>query len=380
VRSAYDADAAASLLGERRQSRHILVQVDEERTAEQALAVLLDLKVRLEAGESFAQLAQEYSEDPGSSADGGELGLVGKGVFDPEFERALWSLEPGKLSDPVLTEFGYHLIRLDEIDVAEYPSFENQQASIELRLRRDQAAGLFVERLRELDNLAFEQPDSLQGIAAELSLEAKTVTGVSRLQGEGVFANAALRDAVFSNDALDKGYNTAAVEITDNRAVVARVTAHHPPQAIPLAEVRDQIRMDIVSERARSVAEKSHQAALARVRAGESVTDVANDYRMRWQTFALSKRNHIDVPGSVLDAAFKLPRPAEGSKSVGESALDDGGNAVVTVTRVVDGDLAIMAESEIESMREFLDQLAGNLDFSAFVATIEQAASVSRGD
>ncbi|MFP6835015.1 MAG: SurA N-terminal domain-containing protein [Pseudomonadales bacterium] len=380
VRSAYDADAAASLLGDRRRSRHILVQVGEERTGEQAMAVLVALKVRLEAGESFAELAQEFSEDPGSSADGGELGLVGKGVFDPEFERALWSLELGGLSEPVLTDFGYHLIRLDEIETAQYPSFETQQASIEVRLRRDQAAGLFSDRVRELDNLAFELPDSLQGIAAELSLEAKAAAGVSRDQGEGVFANVELRDAIFSNDVFEKGYNTAAVKLSDNRAVVARVTAHYPPQSEPLADVRDDIRTEIISERARVAAEESHEAALARIQAGESVTVVANDFRMRWQTFALSKRNHIDVPGSVLDAAFKLPRPAAGTKSVGESALDDGGHAVVTVTRVVDGDLAIMAESEIENMREFLDELAGNLDFSAFVATLEQAASISRPD
>lgn len=378
VRAAYDVEAAASLLGDRRESRHILLQVSEDRTAEQARVVLLDLKDRIERGADFAKLAQEFSEDPGSAAVGGELGLVGKGVFDPEFERALWSLETGELSDPVRTEFGYHLIRLDEIEIAEYPSFENQRANIELRLRREQAAGLFIDRLRELDNLAFEQPDSLQGIVDELKLEPKTIPGVSRNHGEGVFANVAVRDAVFANDVLVRGYNTAAVDITDNRAVVARVTAHHVPQPIPIADVRDGIRAEIVAERARVVAQQSHEAALARIQAGESVSVVANDYHVRWQMFALANRNHADVPEPVLHAAFTLPRPTDRSKSVGESALDDGGHAVITVTRVVDGDLAIMAESEISSLRGFLDDRAGNLDFAAFVASIEHEASISR--
>jgi peptidyl-prolyl cis-trans isomerase D len=306
------------------------------------------------------------------------LGLVGKGVFAPEFEQALWSLAEGELSDPVRTEFGYHLIRLDGIEVSEYPAFEEQQANIELRLRRDQAAGLFVDRLRELDNLAFEQPDSLEGIATELNLEPATVAGVSRTQGEGIFANVAVRDAVFANDVINNGYNTAAIEMTDNRAVVARVTARHAPQPIPLDDVREDIRAELVAERARVVAEESHQAALARIQAGESVSVVADDYDVQWQTFALANRTGSELPAPVLEAAFTLPRPADGEKSVGSSALDDGGHAVITVTRVVDGDLSIMAESEIEGLRVSLDQRAGNLDFAAFYATLEREASISR--
>ena len=187
-----------------------------------------------------------------------------------------------------------------------------------------------------------------------------------------------MRDAVFSNDVLENGYNTPAVEITDNRAVVARVVARHAPQIIPLSDVRDDIREAIVAERARVEAKESHQAALARIQAGESVSVVANDYQMRWQTFALARRGQDDVPGPVLQAAFALPRPSEGSKIVGQSALDDGGHAVITVTRVVDGDLSLMAETEIESLRGGLIGRAGNLDFDALYATLERAASISR--
>jgi peptidyl-prolyl cis-trans isomerase D len=378
VRAAYEAEAAVSLLGDRRKSRHILLQVTEDRTAEQAEELLVDLRERLGRGADFAELAEEFSEDPGSAAAGGELGLVGKGVFDPEFERVLWTLNESEVSEPVRTEFGYHLIQLDEIEVSEYPPFEDQQAAIELQLRRDQAAGLFIDRLRELDNLAFERPDSLDGIATELDLEQRTVAGVSRSQGDGIFANVTVRDAVFTNDVLENGYNTAAVGMTDNRAVVARVTARHAAQAIPLADVIDDVRAEIVAERARVLAEESHQAAQVRIQAGESVSVVADDYGVQWQTHALAGRNRTDLPAPVLQAAFTLPRPATGAKSVGSTTLAEGGNAVLTVTRVVDGDLALMAETEIEELRGYLNERAGNLDFAAFYGTLERSASVSR--
>ena len=378
IRGAYEAEATASLMGDRRRSRHILLQVGDDRSAEEAEAELVGLKDRLSTGADFAELAQEFSEDPGSATGGGELGLVGKGVFDPEFERVLWSLQEGEVSDPVRTEFGYHLIELNEIEVAEYPPFEDQRADVELRLRRDQAAGLFIDRLRELDNLAFEQPNSLDGISQELGLAAQNTLGVSRNAGDGIFANVAVRDAVFAGDVIDKGFNTAAVEMTDNRAVVARVMKRHAPEPIPMSEVGDDIRAEIVAERARALAEESHLAALARVRAGESVSVVANDYSLRWEAFSLASRSQPDVPATVLEAAFALARPGDGAKSVGQSTLEAAGNAVITVTRIVDGDLALMAETEIESLRDGLNSRAGNLDFGAFYTTLESAASVSR--
>ncbi len=252
-----------------------------------------------------------------------------------------------------------------------------QRDAIELRLRREQAEELFLERLREFDNLAFEQPDSLEGIAAALALEPQSVAGVSRARGDGVFANAPLRDAVFTSDVLDSGYNTPAVSLTDNRAVVARVKARYESQPIPLNDVRDDIRAALASEKARVALREAQQDALARVRAGESVSAVADDYGLGWQTYELVSRSAAEAPRAVLATAFSLPRPGEREKSVGEAALDDGSAAVVTVTRVVDGDVAVMAEREIESMRGFLADRVASLDFAGLTGTLESDASIS---
>lgn len=377
IEETYAADSAEALSGDRRQARHILLQVNEARSAEQAEASLNALRQRIANGEDFAVLAEELSEDPGSAALGGDLGMVAKGIFDPEFERALWELEVGEVSQPVKTDFGYHLIRLDAVDVRELPPLSEQREAIELRLRRNQAEQLFSERLREFDNLAFEQPDSLEGIAAALALEPRSVTGVSRSRGDGVFANATLRDAVFTSDVLEKGYNTPAVGLTDNRAVVARVKTRYQPEPIPLDEVREDIRAQIASERAQAALLEAQQDALARVRAGESVSTVANDYKLDWRTFELISRSSPDAPRAVLAAAFSLPRPRDREKSVGEALLDDGSVAVVTVTRVVEGDVAVMAEREIESMRGFLGNRVASLDFAGLTGTLESEASIS---
>jgi peptidyl-prolyl cis-trans isomerase D len=377
VIAGYEREKAAALGGEQRDSRHILLQVNEERSAAEAVEALSALKARIEAGESFAELAAEFSEDPGSSVVGGDLGPVSQGLFAPEFEEALWALEEGELSEPVETEFGVHLIELKEIIVSEFPSLEEMRAEIESGLRRAEAERLFLERVRELDNLAFEQPEALEGISSALGLEIRTAEGISRSTGTGLFGNVTLRESVFTSEVLDQGYNTPAIEYLDDRAVVSRVTARYEPESIPLEEVADGIRSEIAGERARLALEAAHADALARVQAGENVSVVSSDTGLSWQTRQLVRRSEADVPPEVLAEAFGLSRPVEG-KQVGSAQAADGTRYVVTMTRVEDGDLSTMTEAEIEGVRQFLANRAQTMEFDGYFQALEADASISR--
>jgi peptidyl-prolyl cis-trans isomerase D len=377
VIAGYEAEKAAALGGEQRDSRHILLQITDERSADEAIAELETLRARIESGEDFADLAREFSEDPGSAAVGGDLGPVSKGLFAPEFEEALWALEIGELSDPVQTDFGVHLIELKEIVASEFPSLDDMRADIELGLRRAEAQRLFIERVRELDNLAFEQPEDLDGISSALGLEVETALGISRNSGSGIFGNVTLRDSIFTSEVLDQGFNSPAIEYLENRAVVSRVTARHEPETIPLEDVADEIRMEIAGERARLALDVAHAEALARVEAGENVSVVANDTGLSWQTRQLARRNETGVPPEVLSEAFSLPRPVEG-KQVGSAEGTDGTRYVVTMTRVEDGDLSTLTEAEIEGMRQFLVTRAQTMDFDGYFQALEADASISR--
>ena len=379
IRSTFEADKAAAPDAEQRNSRHILLQVGDERSAVDAQAELMILRDRIEAGESFAELAQEHSEDIASAAAGGELGAVPAGGFDAEYDRVLWALSEGELSQPVQTELGYHLIKLESIEITQYPTFDELRGEIEDRLQRLQADQLFTDRVRELDNLAFEQPDSLSGISEALGLETKTAQAISRTTGSGIFGNVKLREAVFSDEVLLNSYNSPAVEYLEKRAVVARVTNRHDPEPTPLEEVSAEIESVIVAELARAEIEVSHTAALARVRAGESVAEVADDYGLQWQTVELARRTQPGVPREVLQTAFSLERPAQDVvKVVGEASSAAGEKYVVTVTRIEDGDVSTMAESDINTVRDLLVNRVSNVVFEGFYRTLEDDASIKR--
>ena len=381
IRDTYETDKAAAPDEEQRNSRHILLQIGDLRSAVDAQAELMVLRDRIEAGESFAELAQEHSEDIVSAAAGGELGAVAAGVFDADYDSVLWALNEGEVSQPVQTELGYHLIKLESIEITKYPTFDELREETEDRLRRLQASQLFTDRIRELDNLAFEQPESISGISEALGLEVKNAQGISRTTGSGIFGNVQLREAIFSDEVLLNGYNSAAVEYIENRAVVARVGNRHEPEPIPLEEVSEDIQSVIVAELARAEIDVAHTAALARVKAGESVAEVADDHGLQWQTVELARRTQPGVPREVLQTAFSLERPAdEVAKVVGDASSVTGEKYVVTVTRVEDGDVSTMAESEINTVRRLLANRVSNVDFEGFYRTLENDASISRPD
>ncbi len=381
ARAAYEQEREAAPSQEERRSRHILLETDDTRSPEAARQELEKVRARIEDGESFADLAQELSEDPGSAAEGGELGFAGRGVFDPAFEEALFAIEePGQISGPVQTDYGYHLIQLEEIRTNEYPSFEEARAEIEQRLRRDQAELLYQERLRELDNLAFEQPESLQGIVDALGLTRQTADGITRNRGPAPFDDPDVRQRLFGSEVLEKGFNSPAVELGPDRAVVMRVTERHPPELIPFEEVAARIRAEIETERARALAEEAHAAAQTRLVAGEGAAAVASAYGLEWRTVEAARRSQAEIPRPVLDAAFALPRPGDAGKSIGDAVLPDGGLALVTVTRVQDADVAALPGAELDGMRRFLADRVARLEFGAFFESLSEEASIRRAD
>ena len=99
-------------LSEQRDAAHILVEINDQQTEEQAKAKIDEIKQRLDKGEAFAALAKEFSQDPGSAANGGDLGFAGRGVYEPAFEDALYALKKEEVSAPVRTPYGLHLIKL----------------------------------------------------------------------------------------------------------------------------------------------------------------------------------------------------------------------------------------------------------------------------
>lgn len=380
LRSAFADELKAIAETEQRVASHILLRVTEARDDAATLAAIKKLREELVAGSDFAALAKAQSDDPGSAANGGDLGAAGRGIYDPAFEAALFALKEGELSQPVKSQFGYHLIKLVSIQKPIEPTFEAKREEIETRLRQERAKDLFVDKVREMDGLAFEQNTSLDPIVKAFGLKIQSQDGVTKSAGEGLFANEKLREAAFGNDVLTRGFNSAVVELDDTQAVVLRVRARHEPRERTLEEVRQQIVDALTREKATAAIESAAVDGLARLESGESAGQVANAIGAEWQTSSQATRSQSNVPREVLEKAFAMPFDREtSSRAVGSVDLADG-RALVTVTQVIDGDLEAMTTEEFDGLSRYVKSRSSGLEFTGLFRTVEKSEGVSRSD
>jgi peptidyl-prolyl cis-trans isomerase D len=229
-----------------------------------------------------------------------------------------------------------------------------------------------------MDNLAFEQPNDLKGIQSALGLTVETADEVTRDQGPAPFDDSAVREALFADEVLENGYNSAASEFADGRAIVVRVRQRHEPEAIPFEDVAASIRDAVETERAQELAIAGLEAGREKLESGASAAEVARTVSGNWQRFEAVRRNATEVPRTVVQTAFDLPRPAENDKQVGTALLPSGGSALVTETRVRDGDVQALTEAEVSSMESFLADRLARLEFAGLFETVRADASISR--
>ena len=192
---------------------------------EQAKEKLASLRERAVAGEDFAALAREYSDDVGSASSGGDLGFSAGDAFPAEFEQALAGLEPGDVSEPLQTSSGWHLVKLVEVRVQKAPDYDEMRAAIERDLQRAAAEPQFVERSEKLADLTFNS-DGLSEAAKELGLKLETSELFGRRGGEGLFADTRVIRTAFSKDVLDNAQNSELIELDSEHAVVLHLKQH----------------------------------------------------------------------------------------------------------------------------------------------------------
>lgn len=379
VRSAYESAKAASESNDRRRASHILLEVNENRSLVVALEEMSNIRSRVIGGEDFSTLAKELSEDPGSGSAGGDLGVAGRGAFVSDFEDVLWSLATGDVSLPFQTEFGVHLVKLVEIEAVEFPSFDDEQSAMRETLLTERAGRLFEERLAAVDKLAFEETDSLQPIADTHALEIKTVEGLTRSEGAGVFASTKVRQRVLEIDVIDNGFNSRPILIEDTHAVVVRLVDRTASKQRSLNEVREQIIAQLKQDKVDEQVLTMVRDTVVRLENEESASDVAARVGATWVRSDDATRAVDNVPTPILQQAFELAVPGERSRSVGETQLEDGKRAIVLVTNANLGDFGATTEFERLQLTDQLTDFFGQRDFEGLIQTLRSDASIETG-
>jgi len=294
---AYADYQAAQADKEQRQAAHILFEVNDERSEADAVAAAEAAKARLDAGESFASLAQELSDDTGSAVDGGDLGVNPRGAFDPAFDDALFALEKGAVSAPVVTEFGVHLIQAVDVVASDVLPLAEVRAELEASIRSEKAGFLFAERSQELANLAFSA-ESIQELATNAGLEVQESDFFTAMAGEGIAENDKVRRIAFEdNMKLDRELSEL-IELGSG-SLIFMVSEYQDSAAKPLADVRDSIVAAISAEKALEAAKAKAEEIVA-----------GDDAAATWSRVVATVRQASDAPRAAHQKAFALAQDA----------------------------------------------------------------------
>ena len=257
----------------RREIAHILFPVAQEANAEERAAAKAEAEKVLAMVKAkpsdFPALARQYSKDPASAANGGNLGFMPKdGGLGAEFENAAFSMQKGEISNVVQTAYGYHIINI--LNIQDKPVFEQEKAGLEKELKLKKAAAEFNAAKEKLGEAAFNNPDSLAEAAKVSGLKIESPDEwLTRNNGAAAGMPPELINAVFSDDVLKKKHNSEPITINDNTVWVVRVKEVREEKTAPFAEVKEDVRAAYLRSETAKLAEKKAQTALADLKAGK---------------------------------------------------------------------------------------------------------------
>jgi peptidyl-prolyl cis-trans isomerase D len=361
---------------EERRASHVLVRIPEDAGAEavaEAQARARALAQRLAEGEDFARLAAEASDDPLAERSDGDLGYIARGDMDPNLEAVLFTLREGQTSQPIRTRLGFQLVKLTDIRPAERIPFEEVREEVEAEYRSRRIEGLQIELTERLLTESFEQPGNLEAAAQATGLEIRYTDWFTREgAAEGIAAEREVLRAAFSEEVLG-GRNSDLIDLPDGSVAVVRVHEYEPAAPRPLEEVAGEIRLQLLWEEARALAESAGAQTLERLREGMAFSEAVADLpgvgaEEKWVT-----RDATDVPAPVLQAVFILARPSEDAPLHGGVPVADGDYAVFSLHRWEPGEVDAAA---LERAAGQLAGLYGGLEFEALYRALEADAKI----
>ncbi len=378
IEAQYQQDLANAQASIERRAAHILLEASSDTEIQAARELAEEIKARIDAGESFEDMAAEFSDDLGSAQDGGDVGYTTGTSFVDEFEAALQALAVNEVSGPVVTEFGVHLIKLTELSEAEVPSLEDSRERIIRELSSREVETRYLQQAQTLGNLAFESLD-LQEPAAATGLEIQTSTLFGRSGGVGVTSNPRVIEQAFSLDVLE-GLNSDLVALDDSRSLVLRVIDHRQPELRSLDEVRGEIDITLRTERLRRMVEQRGRDIVDALREGQDPETLMAEHNLVWSNLPGLRRDSFILERELVENVFRMAYPQDDMPNIRGFLLNNGSYAVVQLDRVVPGSTEGVAPEEMQAMRNFVTQQGGTADFNAFLGSLRANANIKGAD
>lgn len=365
---------------EERLASHILVQLDADTDEAAARAEASRIAALAAAGDAdFAALARENSDDAGSRATGGDLGWITRGTMGDAFDAALFALEPGAVSAPVRTDFGWHVILLRDVQAGDSVPFEEVREDLAREAEAEARDVAFNDMAGRVVDEVYANPGDLSGAAAIAGVQVQASGLLARGEGSGVLAEPAVQRAAFSEVLVEDGTVSDPIDAGDGRTVLLRVVRHAPEQVRPLAEVRADVVAAVRAARVADALDAQARALAAEVSAAGDLAGLAASRGLSLVEEPALPRG-APFPGPEAgEAIFAVAAPADGAVSAGH-VVRDGDAVVFAVRSVTPGEVPPEGSPERAMLATQLARLAGNEDAEGYVRALRDRMQVEVAD
>jgi peptidyl-prolyl cis-trans isomerase D len=361
------------LQDEQRRARHILILSQDDDAAAEATAN--ELLARLEAGESFAELAAENSDDTLTASNGGDLGALTRTQLSDELGGAIFSMAVGEIEGPVRTDFGFHIVQLDEVLEQGPLPLEQVRGELLSELRDRESEDAFRALESQVSDALFDAPD-IQSIAAATGLEVQTAEGFTRSGGEPIGANQAAIDAIFDASVLFDGQISEVVELDANRSAIFKVTQRYEASRLPLEDVRDQIEQGIRAQEAQTIIFNRAEQLLTALNDGEDFGVAAEAAGAAVSEPMLLGRQDTQIDQNVLGQVFTAKKPLQGAPTRGSVVNAMGGMTVFSLEAVLPGRPESIPLADRDAGKLELASQIGTSEYIAFIEALYDDADI----
>ena len=375
IRAQYDAQRADFEGSSEKRASHILFEVGGTMDEAAAMDLAATARQRLLDGEDFGAVALELSSDTVSAEEGGDIGYTDGSAFPQPIEAALETLALNEISEPVVTEFGVHVVKLTEDAENVYQAFEEISDRIERELKSAEVDLLFAERIEDMSNLAFETGDLIT-ISEQLGLEIQSADSVPRAGSSGLWANQALVTAAFSDEVMLEGNNSDVIEIGDNQTVVLRVQQFNESAVLPLDDVMGEISVILRTQMEREAVQSLGEELLIATEEGGDVDALLADNELEWLDAESISRNDFSVNREVIDHVFTMAAP-ESEPVVSSVSLANGTFVLVELNQVNPGEFSAIPELERNRLVDSLQSDLGVSDYQSFLVSLREGSDIS---
>ena len=372
IKAQYETNKELYKSKETRNASHILLKVrssDDDSTRDAIKEKMLTLRARIESGEDFADVAKAESQDIGSKSKGGELGKVAIGDMVQPFEEALFSMNIGDLSEPVLSNFGYHLIYLTDINTPAIQPYSEVRNDLEKDLKLKEADSIFYDLSEKIANQSYENTDNLEAASEVSNIAIKTSDWIEKNTFTGLVANRKVKDAIYSQQVFNDRQNSDLIELADDHVMVLRINEFVEAKQKTLSEVYEVVKKELITSKAEALLTAEANNIIDNLKSETSLTST----KATKQDKGLVDRNDTNIDNRILNALFKL-------------SIKNGENSVTPIITVNDG-VVVAVSNKVEQApitpavepKDVLNSQAqnkGSIEYSKWINALKDKSDV----